>query len=84
MVSSQGAERTHDEVASPFLASHGPAGAVAFVELRREDTLSVLATLTLESSALPGPLRLPLEIFGTFLPGSEQFKQAQFVTSGQP
>jgi hypothetical protein len=50
----------------------------------QHDALSVLATLTLESSALPGPLRVPLEIFGTFLPGSEQFLQARFVASGQP
>jgi len=50
----------------------------------QHDALSVLATLTLESSALPGPLRVPLEIFGTFLPGSEQLLQARFVASGQP
>jgi hypothetical protein len=48
------------------------------------DSLSVLSELSLDSPALPGPLRVPLEVLGTFAPSRAAFEQALFQTMRQP
>jgi hypothetical protein len=48
------------------------------------DALSLLTEVTLDSPALPGPLKVPLEVVGTFAPTGASFEQARFVTRHQP
>ena len=51
---------------------------------RALEALSVLTEVTLDSPALPGPLRVPLEVVGSFAPTSAAFGQAQFATMHLP